>query len=393
MTDNRTTAFRFCANFRPAIAAALLALAMAGAATPAHAAAMATTVSIGTFDHPLYIAVAPGQPKLLFIVEQTGRIEVLRNEVQLNHAFLDLTDIVQFDGAERGLLSIAFAPDYDSSGRFYVAFNNSTGDVELDEFKRSTTSATVADRLTRRILLTIRHRGAPNHNGGQLQFGPRDGLLYMSVGDGGNLDPRGAPARDLHDLLGKILRINPLPSAHRPYTVPASNPFRDRDARKEIYAYGLRNPWRFSFDDRYMIIADVGQNVEEEINFLRTRDVAGVNFGWPQFEGNDVFDSSLPGPDPATFPIFTYDHTAGRCAIISGYVVHDPNIPALAGRYLYGDLCTGEVRSFVAHAGSQHARQDRAVGIVLPNLSGFGQGFNGVIYMAQIDGGVWRLAP
>jgi glucose/arabinose dehydrogenase len=398
MTDNQTKAFRlfpnFLAHFRPAFAAALLALATAGVALPARAAPVATAVSVGTFDHPLYIAVAPGQPKLLFVVEQTGRIEVLRDEVQLDHAFLDLTDIVQFDGAERGLLSIAFAPDYDSSGRFYVAFNNNTGDIELDEFKRSTTSATSADRLTRRILLTIRHRIAPNHNGGQLQFGPRDGYLYMSSGDGGELTPRGEPARDLGSLLGKILRINPLPSSNRPYTVPRSNPFRDRTgARNEIYAYGLRNPWRFSFDDRDMIIADVGQNVEEEINFLRTRDVAGVNFGWPQYEGNDVFDDSRPGPDPATFPILTYDHTGGRCAVIGGYVVHDPNIPALAGRYLYGDLCTGEVRSFLAHVGSQHASQDRATGIVLPNLSGFGQGYNGLIYLAQVDGGVWRLAP
>jgi glucose/arabinose dehydrogenase len=362
------------------------------AAAPTHAAPAASVVSLGNFDNPLYIAVAPGQPKLLFVVEQPGRIRVLRNERKLGQPFLDISGLVNFDG-ERGLLSVAFAPDYDSSGRFYVAFNNHTGDIELDEFKRSADSATRADRSSRRRVLTIRHRGASNHNGGQLQFGPRDGLLYMSTGDGGNLTPPGDPARNLHSLLGKILRINPLPSGKRAYTIPSSNPFIDRDARKEIYAYGLRNPWRFSFDDTRLIIADVGQSTEEEVNFLATKNVAGVNFGWPQYEGNDVFDNSRPGPDPATFPMFTYDHDKGACAIIGGYVMHDPNLPALEGRYIYGDLCTGDVRTFVPHVGSQKATRDRTTGIVLPSLSGFGQGFDGVIYLAQISGEVWRLAP
>ena len=164
-------------------------------------------------------------------------------------------------------------------------------------------------------------------------------------------------------------------------------------ARGEIFAYGLRNPWRFAFDGNRMIIADVGQGQREEVNFLRTKDVAGANFGWPQFEGDIVFDNTRPGPDPPTFPMFTYDHSGGRCAIIGGYVVHDPNLPALRDRYLYADLCTGEVRSFRANVGAQKAVGDRPAGVVLPSLSGFGLGSQGQLYIAQITGNVSRLAP
>jgi glucose/arabinose dehydrogenase len=357
----------------------------------ATAAPVADVVSLGTFDHPLYVAVAPGQPTLLFVVEQPGRIQVMQNEVKLPQPFLDITDIVNFNDGERGLLSIAFPPDYGTSGRFFVAFNNSTGDIELDEFQRMAGSTVLADKSTRRIVLTIEHRGAANHNGGQLQFGPQDNMLYMSTGDGGALTPRGWPAPDLHNLLGKILRIKPYQNNSFPYSVPWTNPFRHRDARPEIFAYGFRNPWRFSFDDKYMIIADVGQAVQEEINFLRTRDVSGKNFGWPQYEGTRLNDNSQPGADPPTFPMFTYDHSNDRCAVIGGYVVHDPNIPVLANRYIYGDLCTGEVRTFSPRVTTQQVKTDSGTGIVLPQLSGFGRGFNGTIYLTQITGGVWRL--
>jgi hypothetical protein len=361
---------------------------------PSAKAADATAVPIGTFDRPLYITSAPGQPELLFVTEQTGRVQVLRNELRLDHPFLDISGLISCCG-ERGLLSIAFPPDYGTTRRIYVAFNNTNGDIELDEYMRSTADETRADLTTRRILLTIPHPGAANHNGGQLQFGPFSGLLYMSTGDGGALSPPGEPARKLDSLLGKILRISPLPVGTRPYGIPRSNPFVSRPgARGEIFAYGLRNPWRFAFDSQRMIIADVGQGRREEVNFLRTKDVAGANFGWPQFEGDIVFDNTRPGPDAPTFPMFTYDHSGGRCAIIGGYVVHDPNLPALRDRYLYGDLCTGEIRSFRANVGAQKAVGDRPTGVVLPTVSGFGLGSQGQIYIAQINNGnVSRLAP
>jgi glucose/arabinose dehydrogenase len=215
----------------------------------------------------------------------------------------------------------------------------------------------------------------------------------MSTGDGGNIDPLGEPARDLQDLRGKILRIKPLPDGADPYGIPNSNPFVGRAGRDEIYAYGLRNPWRFAFDGRHLIIADVGKGLREEVNFLRTKDVAGVNFGWPQYQGDIIHDDTRPGPDPATFPILVYKHNKGRCAVIGGYVVRDPDLPKLRKRYLYGDLCTGEVRSFRADVAGQEALDDRRTGVTLRRLSGFGVGPSGQIYLAQITGNVSRLVP
>jgi glucose/arabinose dehydrogenase len=272
-----------------------------------------------------------------------------------------------------------------------VAFTNINGAIEIDEFRRSQNPER-ANPNSRRVLLTIPHAGAQNHNGGQLHFGP-DGFLYISTGDGGNVFPLGEPARKLNSLLGKILRINPLPSNSRPYRIPNSNPFADQPGRDEIFAYGLRNPWRFSFDGTRIAIADVGQNSREEVNFLPIADAKGANFGWPQFEGDVVFDNSRRGPDPATPPMFVYDHSGGRCAIIGGHVVHNATLPALDRRYIYGDACTGEMRSFFPRVGTQEAVGDRAAGITLPGLSSFGQGFHGRIYTAQINGRVNRLAP
>ena len=374
------------------LAAAILALWLKPAA-----AVDAVAVEIGNFASPTHIAVAPGRPGLLFVVEQAGRIRVLRNEQVRPQPFLDIANLVLGPpdagaGNEQGLLSVAFSPDYAQSRRFYVAFNNRTGDVEIAEFLRSAGSPLLADRASRRTLLRIRHREAQNHNGGQLQFGP-DGLLYISVGDGGHQTPTGENARRLYNLLGKILRIRPWPANGQPYGIPATNPFVGKPGRDEIFAYGLRNPWRFSFDGERIAIADVGQSQWEEVNILARRDAAGVNFGWPEFEGNEPFDNSRPGRHPPTPPIFTYDHEDGRCTVVGGYVVRDQNLPRLLGRYLYGDFCTGELRSFIPRVGSQQAVRDRAAGVSLPQLTSFGQGFNGKIYAAQRSGRVTRLEP
>jgi glucose/arabinose dehydrogenase len=358
----------------------------------------AVAVEIGTFDDPVYIAVAPGEPHLLFVVERRGRIQVLRNEQVLPRPFLNIEDIVrgrpdQGAGQEQGLLSMAFPPDYENSRRFYVAFTNADGALEINEFLRSADRPTRADGASRRMLLTIPHPGAQNHNGGQLQFDP-EGLLYISTGDGGAVRPLGEPARDLNSLLGKILRIKPLPGLRRPYRIPRNNPFvGDPGRRGEIFAYGLRHPWRFSFDGRRIAIGDVGKARFEEVNLLHLRDASGANFGWPQYEGNVVHDDTRPGPHPPTFPIHTYEQLEGRCAIIGGYVVRDVSLPALLGRYLYGDACTGIISSFRPRVLAQQAIDDRPTGIVLPGVSGFGQGFNGKIYAAQISGQVYRLEP
>ena len=375
----------------------IVACALAGLmAAPAALALQA--VSIGTFQSPVHVAVAPGATALLFVVEQAGRIRVLRNEQKQTVPFLDINGLVRAPpdpgaGGEQGLLSVAFAPNYAQSRLFYVFFVNNQGDLEVDEFKRSAANPLRADASTRRRLFAIPHRGATNHNGGQLEFGP-DGLLYISTGDGGNVDPRGNLARNLNSLLGKILRIGPFGrTGALPYKIPPANPFVGRAGRDEIYAYGLRNPWRFSINNGRIAIGDVGQNLQEEVDVMMLADAKGVNFGWPQYEGNLVFDPTRPGPHPPAFPMLTYSHDGGRCAVVGGYVVRDPDLPSLTGRYLYGDACSGEIRSFVPRVSTQTALGDRPAGLVLPGLSSFGRGFGGKIYAAQTSGAVSRLAP
>jgi len=361
---------------------------------PAHAASLAKATRIpGTFDQPLYVTRAPGSSTLLFVVEQTGRVQVLENEVKQAQPFLNVSSRLTCCG-ERGLLSIAFAPDYATSRLFYIAFTNRNGDVEVDEYKRSATNPKLADPASARRLLIISHRDASNHNGGQLQFGP-DGKLYISVGDGGEVFPRGKFARDLTSLLGKILRIDPKPQSSRPYTIPSDNPYVGMaNRRKEIYAYGLRNPWRFAFDGSRIAIADVGQSQQEEINFLTLAGAKGVNFGWPQYEGKVIFDNAQPKPpDPAKMPMTVYTHANGRCAIIGGYVSHDPRIAALSNRYLFGDLCTGQIFSLVPNVATQQATEIRPVGITAPNLTSFGVGANNRIYITQQTGELSRIDP
>jgi glucose/arabinose dehydrogenase len=375
---------RIAVTFVAAAAAALLAL--CGAANFANAFSL---VSLGTFSSPVDIRVAPGQPALLYIVEQPGRIVILNNEMRLARPFLDITGLVLF-GGEQGLLSVAFPPDYATSRRFYVLFVNKAGNVEIDEFRRSAANERIAVAGSRRIVLVIPHPDAGNHNGGQLHFGT-GGLLYISIGDGGATATPGDPARRLNSLLGKILRINPLPGGGKAYQIPPTNPYVGVAGRDEIFAYGLRNPWRFALGGKVMAIGDVGQMRQEEVNILTVASVRGSNFGWPQYEGN-LLHTGMPGPDPPTFPIFIYDHDSGGCAIIGGYIVKDTQLPALNGRYMYGDLCTGDIRSFVPDVAAQTATDDKSVGVTVPGLTTFGQGTAGQVYLAG-GSNVYRLEP
>jgi glucose/arabinose dehydrogenase len=397
---------RFAGRHFFATACAALSLTMFVQATPSARAADADKVLIGTFNDPMHIASVASQPRLLYIVEKAGRIRILRDELELDHFFLDISasgSNLVATGGERGLSSVAFPPDYETSGLFYVVFPNLKGDIELDEFKRQTSDPTRADPGYRRVVLTIpRQPNSTSHYGGQLQFGPRDGYLYLSTGDGGGkVRPIGDNSRRLDNLLGKILRIKPLPAGGKPYDIPTSNPYVGQHGRDEIYAYGLRQPWRFSFDGRYLILGDVGEKRREEINYLRTTDVAGANFGWPEYEGDIPFDPSRPGPDPAKPPILAYPHgvkqSGGACAIIGGYVAHDPNVPTLLNRYLYGDWCTGIISSFRVNVPDQVVIGDRPTGVVLPGVNSFGVGADNQIYISQnlLDGkgNVSRLVP
>ncbi len=356
---------------------------------PSQAAPLAQTQLVDTFDTPVYVTGAPGASSstLLFVVEQQGTIQVLDNEVTESTPFLDMTSVVNFDG-ERGLLSIAFPPDYETSKLFYVCFTNDDGDVEVAEFTR--TSAKVADANSLRTVLVVSHREASNHNGGQLQFGP-DGFLYISIGDGGEVFPRGKYSRDLTSLLGKILRVDPKQQGMNAYSIPPDNPFAGTANRGEIFSYGLRNPWRFSFNGNNIAIGDVGQNKEEEINFLPVATAKGANFGWPEFEGKKKFDKKQPGPDKPLKPMYVYDHKKGACAVIGGYIVSDAALPALSSQYLLGDLCTGRITSFRPDPKGKKAMMVRDTGIVAGGLSSFGVGPGNKIYITQTGGELSRI--
>jgi glucose/arabinose dehydrogenase len=323
-------------------------------------------------------------------VEQGGRIFVIRGGRRLDRPFLDIRGQV-LSGGEQGLLSLAFAPDYATSRRFYVYFTGRDGRQNVVEYRAA--SADSADPGSARLVLRMDDSEA-NHNGGLLLFGP-DRLMYIGTGDGGGAyDQHGARgnAQSLGSLLGKILRIDPRPSGGRPYRIPRSNPFvRRAGARGEIYSYGLRNPWRFSFDRRTqdLSIGDVGQDSVEEIDFVRRGRGRGANFGWRPFEGDRrVVDEPAPG---AIAPVITHSHGAGWCSITGGVVVRDPGLPALAGRYVYGDLCEGRIRAARLRAGRRTTGRDLGLPRVV-GLSSFGEDARGRVYVTSIDGPVYRLA-
>jgi glucose/arabinose dehydrogenase len=375
-----------------------------------------TASKLGDFEAPVYVTDAPGSTERLYVVEQAGTVSLLEAGRPLDQPFLDIRGLVGMPrpprrgdrgiGGEAGLLSLAFAPDYERSRRFYVVFVNRAGDVELDEFRRLADSKVKAKTSSRRRLLTIDHSMGQNHYGGQLGFGP-DGFLYMGTGDGGYPSQEAAAegttnhlrqarrrmavalnAANRNSLLGKLLRIDPRPGRGRAYRIPAGNPFVGEPGRDEIYAYGLRNPWRFSFDGDLLTLADVGEVTREEINAVPVEEANGANFGWPHFEGTAVFAGGAPAIEPLVTPIYEYARAEG-CAVVGGYVVHDPSLPSFDGRYLYGDFCEGQVLSLVpAEVGDD---PPVAIGVDVPALSSFGEDAGGGIYAVSLEGGVYRL--
>jgi len=347
---------------------------------------------IGRFETPVYVTQAPGDRRRLFVVEQEGRIRVVRGGRTLRRPFLDISDRVR-SGGEQGLLSVAFAPDYARSGRFYVDYTDLDGDTRVVEFRRGA-SRDRADRSSARQVL-FQRQPESNHNGGLLLFGP-DGRLYVGFGDGGgSYDRHGriGNGQDLGTWLGKILRIDPRPRGGRPYSVPSDNPFVGRaGARPEIYWWGLRNPWRFSFDRRTgdVAIADVGQDRVEEVDFLRRGTGAGANFGWRAWEGTERVDDGVKARAPV-FPVLEYTHAGGNCSITGGYVVRDPRIPALRGRYLYADFCAGRLLS--ARLALPRARDRRPLGRSVPGPTSFGEDLAGRVYVVSQSGPVYRFDP
>ncbi len=348
---------------------------------------------VGSFDSPVYVTGAPGFPKLLFVVEQPGKIVVLEGGRRAG-TFLDIRDLVSY-GGERGLLSVAFPPDYARSKRFYVYYTDASGSIRVDEFRRR--GATRAAAGSRRPVIAIPHPVNSNHNGGQLQF--LGNLLYLGTGDGGSAGdpPNNAQNRDV--LLGKLLRIDPRPAGDKPYSVPAGNPFVGRPGRDEIYSYGLRNPFRSSFDATHaqprIAIGDVGQNEFEELDYTTVGRASGANFGWDAFEGYSKYgdeNSGTPDPGGTVKPIFAYPHSrGGSCSIFGGYVVADPRLRGLRGRYVYADLCEGQLRSLDPHL--KRASDDRKLGLHVSSPSSFGEDQRHRLYVTSLEGPVYRLIP
>jgi glucose/arabinose dehydrogenase len=349
-------------------------------------------VEVGRFTSPVYVTAPQGDPRRIFVVEQNGAIRVVRGGKLLARPFLDLRSIVT-SGGEQGLLSMAFAPDYPKTRRFYVNYTARDGMQVVAEYRSSRANP---DRALGTGRTVLRYDGLEsNHNGGLVTFGP-DRLLYIGTGDGGGGDDQHGErgnGQDLGSLLGKLLRIDPRPSGGKPYGIPSGNPFVDRSgARPEIYSYGLRNPWRFSFDRSTgdLTIGDVGQDEVEEIDFVRKEEAAGVNYGWRPFEGRRRnFREPAPG---AVDPVLELSHDDGNCSVTGGHVVRDNSLTGLVGSYVYGDFCKGQLRA--ARLGSGSATGDRALGLpTVDSLSSFGEDARGRVYVMSLNGPLYRLAP
>ena len=315
----------------------------------------------------------------LFVVEQGGTIKILNSDGTVNPTpFLNVSSIIS-SGGERGLLGLAFAPDYATTGRFYVNYTNPSGDTVISRYTVSS-NPDVANP-TGEPLLTI-DQPFGNHNGGCINFGP-DGYLWISMGDGGNGGDPNNYGQNINSLLGKMLRIDVSGVA---YTSPADNPFVGTDGADEIWSYGLRNAWKFSFDSETgdVWIADVGQNEIEEINKESSTE-AELNYGWRCYEGNDPYNTAgCAAPETMTFPIATYNHSGGKCSITGGYVYRGSTYPNLVGKYFFADYCSGEI-GWVDEGGNLEFLSEST-----NSFATFGQDANGQLYVAG-SGRVFKI--
>ena len=344
---------------------------------------------VARFNAPTFLAAPRNSKKLSFVTERAGRVRILNGE-RKGPTFLDIRGLVGCCEVETGLLSIAFPPDYKRTRKFYVYFTNNRRNIEIDQFKRQNKNPARANRGSRRKLIEIKQTGPVNHNGGTVAIA-RNGLLFAATGDGGNFEnPSHAPQKK-GSLLGKLIRIDPRKGKHSPYRIPRSNPYVGRDGRNEIYARGLRNPFRLSIDGKRILIGDVGQSRREEVDMKPLRKARGANFGWPIFEGTLRF---RPGHiDHHDKPVHQYSHAGGNCSITGGVVVHDKRLPGLRGRYVYGDYCSGKIRSFKPRKG--RARKDRALKVRRANGPvGFGVDGRRRVYVVELNTGqVSRIDP
>ncbi len=356
------------------VVVALLALWMAGGQ------AEARPTVVAKLTQPVSAGSPKGDPRL-FVLQRNGLVRVISHGKVRRRPYLDLRGQVRLPFPrnqfrdQSGAFSLAFAPDYRRSGRLYVLYTNRDRRIHVDEFRRARGGPERANAKSRRTVLEIHQEGLDDL-GGDLGFAP-DGSLFISIGQGNSPDK----AQDLGSLNGKLLRIDPRRSGGDPYSVPNDNPFvATPGARPEIYASGMRNPWRFTFSHRRLILSDVGEHRFEEVNVLGLDGAAGANLGWPIFEGPKRL---APGQGPFLGPVLTRRHGPRVCAIVGGVVV--------GGRYLYGDVCSGVVRS--ARLGRKRARADRSEGYLIPYLDSFAEDGRGRAYALSLFGRVYRLGP
>ena len=368
----------------------VLALALAAVAagrTQSQAVAAKLVRVTGGLDAPLYVTQPDGDERL-FVVEQTGKIRVVKDGKLLGKPFADLKRSLK-SGGEQGLLSVAFHPKFSENGKLYVDFTDKQGDTRIWEL-HAAPGASHVDRGHRELLKI--DQPYDNHNGGQMQF-DRRGRLVIGMGDGGSAgDPEGR-AQDGQSLLGKLLRIDV--DGREPYAIPADNPFRDTAAvRPEIYALGLRNPWRFSFDraNHDLWIGDVGQNEIEEIDHVRTASRGGWNFGWNHFEGRAKFDGgrSLAG-GALRSPVYQYRHADGLCSVTGGYVYRGPRIAGLNGRYVFADYCGDRLYALRRNGGRPADLRAITKAAGVEAITSFGEAADGTLYVCANDS-LYRFA-
>jgi glucose/arabinose dehydrogenase len=370
-------------------------------------------LEVNGLDNPTYITHAGDSSGRIFAVEQPGRIRIINGNTLLPTPFLDITDRVLF-GGERGLLSAAFPPNYAAKGYFYVYYTKKDGNNVVSRFYTSS-NPNEATAASEEPILLLQHPTYENHNGGQLTFGP-DGYLYIGTGDGGGSGDPFHNAQNLSSLQGKILRIDvergftgqkagPLPiyfpmtslnngKAEAPqYSIPGNNPFLNtRSARPEIWAYGLRNPWRFSFDrsTNNLYIADVGQNLFEEVD-VQPPATGGQNYGWNIMEGLHCYASNPCNQAGLTLPALEYAHGSNNsvgCAITGGYVFRGPGNTGMQGFYFYGDYCTGRIWSAIDSGGSWQSQQ---ILDTTYNITSFGEDQAGNLYLVDGGGSIYRV--
>jgi glucose/arabinose dehydrogenase len=344
---------------------------------------VATVVASG-LSSPLHLT-APASDPRLFVVEKPGRIRIVENGQLRATPFLDISSLVS-TGSEQGLLSLAFHPQYAANGYFYVNYTDTSGNTRVVRYAVSA-DPNVADVASAKLILAVA-QPASNHNGGHILFGP-DGMLYIAMGDGGGGGDPFSNGQDTGTLHGGLLRIDV--DRGDPYAIPADNPLVGQPgARAEIWAYGLRNPWRIAFDSatNLLYIADVGQSAWEEVNVVSAA-AGGLNYGWNIMEGQHCFNGGACNSNGLVLPVLEYDHGVG-CSITGGYVYRGSDVPAVQGRYFYSDFCSGFLRSFVYVNGVATDARDWEVD-TLGRVLSFGEDAAGELYVLSQNGNVYRL--